>query len=307
MRRIEDWSRTRWIIFSLVLGVVLSYARLSLGPPDPTQTSTLGKFEAKLLREPVVDADKREYAWAKDVYLYAPEDVPSPEGTGEKRKLTLVTFRLLEVQNGEFVYQPGAVRIQEPMDLSNSPLQSADGTARSYLEAASHRMGRPVYHYVWWLEPRWVYPLWSGISLLLVGIAWPIVLDRLIAAGFGRRSDSLPPSLWQRWRQAQADAARRRRSAANDPMLAKQQAANTKGLSSEEMARLEAMEEGLRGFTGAAAASPDDSGAPIEAPVRQLGAGPLQSQPQPEAKKDDKDYGGEFYPTVAHAKRKADE
>lgn len=300
--RIEDWSRKRWFIFSLLLGLGLSYARLWFGPPSPPHDSTTAKLEAKLFREPVVSpVDQSVYPWVKDIYLYAPVEVPSPEGV-EKRKLTLVTFALLDVENDTFVYHPGAILLQEPMPQGSGRLQSPDGTARGYLDAVSERLGHRVYQYVWWLEPQWVCPLWTGWSLLVVGIAWPIVLDRLIRAGYGRRSEVLPPSLWQRWKQWQA--AKARQVAVETPA-----AVNPQGLSSEEMARLAAMEEGLRDFVAGAGAgegnSPEDSGAPIEAPVRSLTAGPAQTQQEPAPKQEDKAYGGEFYPTVAHAKPKS--
>jgi hypothetical protein len=160
---------------------------------------------------------------------------------------------------------------------------------------------------VWWLEPQWIYPLWTGSSLVLLGIAWPIVLDRLIRAGYGRRSDTPPVSLWQRLREAREERARRATSAAADPLTRNKPAADPRGLSAEELARLEAMEAGLRDFAVTSGTSPDDSGAPIEpTPVRELRGGPLDTQTD-EKPKEQKAYGGEFYPTVAHARRKPGE
>jgi hypothetical protein len=75
------------------------------------------------------------------------------------------------------------------------------------------------------------------------------------------------------------------------------------------MDRLSAMEAGLHDFlTAGGNAPPTDANAADGAPViRPLTAGPAEPPKAPDQPKEDKSYGGTFYPTVAHGKHKKPE
>lgn len=303
MRRIEDWSRTRWVISSLLIGLAVAYVRMQAGLPDPDVNTTPAKLEERLLRQPILDADNNAYPWAKHVRLYPSTPAMTREGIDPEKKLAIVTSLLLEVHGNEFVYRPSATRFEEPMQAPTRRFAGEPMTTREYLDKVSAQAERQVYAYTWWLEPQWVYLTSFAIPFLLIGVAWPIVLDRLIVAGYGRRSESLSPSLWARLRALREERARRGASAASDPMLKGKPTPAPTTMSEEDLARLAAMEEGLKGFVVSQSPVAGEEAAPAPAPVRELNAQPLETQAGARKPEEEKSYGGEFYPTVAHAKR----
>ena len=308
--RAEDLSRTQWITIGLLLGLVCSYMRIHIGPPDPSQTHTLANLERGLLKPPTHGTDDKDYPWITNLLVYPPEPI-SAEGPASSmpQNLVLVTFNVRIPADKQWQWIPGAIHLREPIHPLDRRLAESDLTVRAYLDAVGETAGSGhVYRYAWWAEPKWVYITWTAMTMLMVGGVWPLGLSLLIGAGFGRRSEERKPSLWQQWKAYRQEAARRARASkasSADPSLPKTPQTASASLSPEEMDRLSAMEAGLHDFLASGTNSPQDEADvdPAMPVIRALTAGPAEPSKVDDQKQEDKSYGGTFYPTVAHGKR----
>jgi hypothetical protein len=158
-----------------------------------------------------------------------------------------------------------------------------------------------TYRYAFWDEPRWIYTLWVGGSVLLIGIVWPIVLKRLVLAGYaGREEDDNKPSLWQRM------FGRKAASAGADDGISSAGKPSSRALSEDDLKRIAAMEEALGDFKVDRGPGGEVEDEP-EPAIKKLVAGPLETANQPEKKEEPKEYAGEFYPTATHVAKKKEE
>lgn len=308
--RAEDLSRTSWVVIGVLLGLALSFARVQIGPPSPSQTDTLAKVQRDLLKPPDEGADGKQYPWVSNLLVYPSQPIPADQRVPNgPTRMTLVTYKLRISMPAQHAWQwvPGAMLLREPLEAPDRRLAAPDLTVRAYFDGVSEMVGHKVYRYAWWGETRWVYLSWTVMTTVLVGGVWPVMLNLLIGAGLGRRSEEKKLSLWQRWKAYRQDQARRRRVASPDPAVASRQTtAGPVSLTTEEMNRLSAMEAGLRDFiaSGQPVAEDEDDQMQAAPAIRPLTAGPVEApQAEPE-KKDEKAYGGTFYPTVAHARQK---
>ena len=308
--RPEDLSRTQWVIVGLLLGLLLSYIRLQIGQPDPSQTHTLANLEVALLKPPTRGSDGRDYPWVTDLRVYPPEPiVKNGAASTVPENLVLLTFnvRTPAAKQGQLI--PAAIHLREPVNPSSRRVEGSDFTVRAYLDAVGAVTGSgKVYRYVWWAEPKWVYITWTAMTMLMVGGVWPLALSVLIGAGFGRRSEEGRLSLWQQWKAYRQEAGRRAKASSSDSSQQKKTHSDAAGLTPQEMSRLNAMEAGLHDFliTGSGDAQNDTDAAPAAPAIRVLTAGPVDA-PHLDQKPDDRSYGGTFYPTVAHGKSKRPE
>jgi hypothetical protein len=308
--RPEDLSRTHWIVIGLLLGLGLSFMRVYIGPPDPSQTHTLANLEKELLKDPTKGSDGKEYPWVTDLLVYPPQQLPpDTPGSSVRSNIVLVTFMARTPAQKQWQWTPGAIHLREPVNPLNRRISGSDYTVPAYLDAVAAATNNSArrYTYAWWSEPKWVYVTWTAMTTFLVGGIWPLMLALLIGAGFGRRSEERKPSLWARWKSYRQDAARRARAAgaaASDPAVQKKAAPASTSLSDDEMARLSTMEAELHDFLaqGSGEAKTDAGAAPAKPAIRELTAGPAEA-PKVEQTQEEKSYGGDFYPTVAHGKR----
>lgn len=309
--RAEDVSRTQWTIIGLLLGLAFAYMRIQIGQPDPPHAYGLSNLERELLKPAIRGSDGKDYPWITDLVVYPAETIPGDgAASSPPQRLVLVTFKVMTASDKQWKPDPAAIQIREPMDSVRRRITGSDMTVRSYLDAVGEELGKGrVYTYAWWAEPKWVYVTWAAMSMLMVGGVWPLALNLLIGAGFGRRSDEKRPSLWQQWKAYRQDAARRARTAAANPAAQKKPTTGAASLSSEEMDRLSAMEAGLHDFlaTGSSTADGGDDTVNAAPAIRPLTAGPIEPPKADDQKKEDKSYGGTFYPTVAHGKHKRPE
>lgn len=312
--RPEDLSRTHWVIIGLLLGLVCSYMRLHIGPPDPSQTHTLANLERALLRSPSHGTDGKDYPWITDILVYPPQPLAADgNAASPPQELVLVTFRVRSAYDQkQWQSTSGAVHLREPINPVNRDSGGTGLTVRAYLDQVGEdtKRGR-IYSYAWWAEPKWVYITWTAMSMLIVGGVWPLAQSLLIGAGFGRPSEERRPSLWQQWKAYRQESARRAmmaRASSSDSALQKKPQTGSASLTTEEMDRLSAMEAGLQDFLATGRNAPEGEAEAAEAApaIRPLTAGPSEA-PKVEQTKEDKSYGGTFYPTVAHGKIKRPE
>ena len=188
----------------------------------------------------------------------------------------------LWVLTSELKYEPvrfAAPRRYRPVGTSRAASLAAASegySVREYLGSAAETNPDLRVTDAWWEEPAPLVASHVAAGLVLVGGVWPVVLRRLVGAGYGRDEPAYDLDRFHGGPEPEAGPTT---------------------ISAGEQVRLRALEEEmLRGLTSAPGDSP--AAAPeASAPVRTL----VQAAPEtaPAGPEEDKDFYGEFYP-VAH-------
>lgn len=302
--RPENLKRVHWIIISIILGAGLAWL-YGLWGLSATQTNPQSQLEQLLVQQPAKKADDGTLCpYARDIIIYPSQ----PAGFAVQRngvsvipRKSVVTYNILVAVAEGSKYKPAVSLVDEPYRPGGMPSDDPDLTFQDYLNELSVGRDWITYRYAWWTEPDWSYTLWIGGSFLLLGVIWPTVQNKLIEAGYGRAPEpSTGESLFSILFSRKAKPSR----SSDDGVKAK---ARPTGLSDEELERINKMEADLAGFVKSGskttAGEADEAAAPA---IKNLSSGPLAEQAAPEAPKEEQDYGGEFYPTVAHGRKKSD-
>jgi hypothetical protein len=172
-------------------------------------------------------------------------------------------------------------------------------TVLTYLERVQGKYPNLNYGYAWWAEPRWTMVLAGLAGLVVVGGVWPTIVSVLVGAGLGP-----PPKPQQEYDLSRFGKGKK-------PTLepSSRAAAAARGPTEEDLDKLEAMEAQLSRNVGdmhvtaggGSTVSAADSG--HAGAVKQLDQKPLEvmADDKPE---EEKEYKGDFYPTVVGAPHK---
>jgi hypothetical protein len=174
--------------------------------------------------------------------------------------------------------------------LAGDPYQPIDpklGQGRTSVFAVLDRAAqlggaRPAYRYAWAEQPMLAGAIWTLGSMALIGGVWPTLLGFLVGAGFGPVNED-------------TGLRNLRGVRATDNGLKKATARLDEILESiaEYQAELGLSDAGTEPL-------PDEAAVQALPPaIRELSAGPLEQTAAPPAE-GEKDFGGEFYPTVVH-------
>lgn len=315
--RFEDLRRGHWFIIALLAGAgIAALQDMTSGSNNFAQTHSQVELETRLTRPPLKSSDGIEYPWIRNITIYPPASsgFAVTQGTSQvvPRK-SAITYQILSPVNKSkgWEYRDAVSLVDDPFRPGRRRAEDPTLTISSYIAAAAKNRPWINYSYAWWLEARYLYPLWIGSAVLLLGIIWPTIQNRLINAGYGARSAETPEkpekgsSLWHR-----LFARKNRQVLSGDLSSASSKPAPASALSEEDLARIAAMEANLQNYTPS-----DDreiggeTAEPVAPPpgIRTLNSEPLETAPPPEKPHEDQDYDGEFYPTVAHAKKKTSE
>lgn len=168
-------------------------------------------------------------------------------------------------------------------------------TVLDYLAEMKQREPRIEYRYAFEREPGVTVGIGAGIGFLLVGVVWPLVLGRLVAAGLGPPKKEKKPSL------------RHYKPKPEDNDLPEME--GRKVVTAEDRAQLEEYTKTLEESVGHApttvgsAASQDRH----DTPIRKLDGGPLEQAAIPETEEEEKEYVGEWYPVARPHKKHGEE
>jgi hypothetical protein len=269
----------QWLGLSLLVGLLLGGARIYWeGKSSDSAAVMIGQAQFESLLEAPDDRGLGE------ITVYPPHDgfhfVAARQGNGRS-----------VVYAAPVVFRP-----KSPVTLAGKTL-----SFRDYLGQMS--VG---YRYVWTDDWRVRLTMWVGGSVAAIGIAWPLLLMLLIKLGLA------PPA------PAREPAYDLDRFNAQEPAAAPTARAVT-ARDLEKLSVLEAeLERNLRaGMAPLSSAPSAPSAAPQNISVEessQLTPGSLRRDerfsatraepPMTQKPKEDKSYGGTFYPTVAHAPKK---
>jgi prepilin-type N-terminal cleavage/methylation domain-containing protein/prepilin-type processing-associated H-X9-DG protein len=161
-----------------------------------------------------------------------------------------------------------------------------DKTILDYLGRISAGNPGIDWSYLWWMSTGWRYLWFLAGGALVVGGIWPLIIRRLVKAGYGPRIIEEPKYDLDRF--------------APEPLSKPEPSAKPKAteLTPQQLQHLRDLEaevaQQLSAAASQAATAPSAPQAAPFAPVR-LSSEPLQ--PLQEAPKEQKTYRGEFYPT----------
>lgn len=308
--RAEDLSRVHWLLIALAVGAGVAWLHSNWSQSDVTQTTGQQEFEAAVLSSPEPDkVTKAEFPYVRGLTIYPPRQADfvahTIQGDIRPRK-SVVRFELLT----RVPQQQEKWQYRECTFLADAPyvpmLRRADAqpglTLPAYLDKLAKDRPWIAYRYAWWQETRWVYILWMGGSVVAIAGIWPFVLNGLIAAGYGYRTD---PSEKKESMFKGLFAGQNKAQVTEDDAVGSRSAGSPTAMTEGDLAHIAKMEEGLKDFMSEGQAAAPAEG-PGEGPVKPLVITPLEPIKN-EAKPDEaKAYGGEFYPTVAHGKKKQD-
>jgi hypothetical protein len=287
--QIEDLKRWHWVVISLVIGVVLSslYASTAAeGGPGERRTIGPGEFLARL-GQTTRDKSGQDLPLIRNVRVF-----PAVEG---KQVVTLEEMvinveRDTRVRTGE--YQPRQFVAEIPFALAGRRVSSEGWTIVDELNQLNRRF---EFTYVAWASQPAVYAIGVGGSFLLIGILWPTLLQRLQSAGLGaapKAERATDLSIVRSRPSAPARTAPTGPTAQDLEQLAEvtsQYERNVADFASRAPA------ENVGGAADATAASSGD---------RKWDAAPLEQTTSAEARPQEHDYRGEFYPVDRVSKKK---
>jgi hypothetical protein len=136
------------------------------------------------------------------------------------------------------------------------------------------------------------YALWTLGSIVTIGLLWPIVLNALIGAGYGRTRVEEKDDYFSRFSSHPEPEAK-----AAKPIVTQEEQDRVRALA-------ERIEQNLAA-SGAGVTSAADGGAAPAEPVRKLDGGPLEVAPAllKPGEDDEIEVKGEYYPVLIHHKK----
>jgi len=270
---IEDFKRWHWIAIGLVVGAVLAYTRMQFAPGDTggvRRTISAVDFAQNLGRK----TSKGEM-WMTDVVIYPPFE-----------NKTLVTCMMVPPDAVGVVHrQSYQFYADTPFRITRAAPPKPDFSVLDYVKSAVERNATIKYSYAWWTLPLAIILIWGGGAAILIGGVWPVMLNLMIGAGFGRA------------KEAESEYDLDRFKGGPEPAIA----ATNKGATGKDRQQVQEFADSLeRDLAAKASSEPATELIPKAGsePVRKLDGGPLETATVASNPQDPKDYKGEFYPVV---------
>jgi len=287
---VEDLKRWHWVVIGLVGGLLMAWVRVEMADSAegarPEKSISAARFQHALELSPAYDAATKRYVPHVFDVVVSPfaNDSQHYRVTGTYLKPLDTTPGFYQPMQFVFIADTPFLLVEEQQRLT--PVEDADRTVLSYLEKEAKWHPWVKYRYAWWNEKRWVYVLWTAGSVVVVGGIVPVLVRLMIGAGLAR-----PPRREEEYDLSRFGNGGSRTKAAEAKLSATE-------MSEEELADLKHREESLSGFLQPKREG-DEQVATAEVKPLHREAESAAAGARPE---EGKDYGGEFYPTVAHGK-----
>jgi hypothetical protein len=271
---IDELKRWHWIVIGLVLGLGLAYARTGM-EPEVGRNNII-----EFLNDVSLRVDPKIGPIVRSIVVHPPTE----DFRGQR--LNLVTYqRLCRSRDGK------RTEWRNEQFIAESPFRGF-ASVGEYLAALKKENPAISYRNAWWDRAPAQYAMWTGGSVLAIGILWPNVLFALMGAGYGPKRDpnAKKESLfsYKSRPEPQLAAAKPRVSAADEQKL--------RDMTDQLERNLAAVATHHGDHAPAAAADP--------AGIRKLDGGPLEVAPAQTAANDDEiEVKGEYYPVLIHHKK----
>ena len=269
--RIEDLKRWHWIVIGALVGLLLAYSQLQIDWTGSDRRRTLVQHDFERLLPQKTRDDKR---MLEGIRVYQQDD----------GRYLVALSRLTDRRQGTYGdYKFVAKTPYVPLD-KNFPT-TPDMTVLDYLAEVRKKHEHVSYAFAWWTAPKWVWTLWTGGSILVIGGIWPTVVSLLAGAGFGRPPRQEPEYDLDRFK--------------GEPEEETKKPAVVSADDQKQLAALEAELERNLASSGAAlesnASTPADNAQPQ---IKKLTGGPVEASSAAQQPEEPKDYRGEFYPVA---------
>jgi hypothetical protein len=213
-----------------------------------------------------------------------------PVQTGAHTTAYVANFLILSETargSGEWAYRPASVVAETPFVFGREVpgvTAAPDETILAFLERIQADHPNVKYRYAWEREPWAVYTIWTGGSVLVMGLVWPSLISLAAGRGLGLKPYRPDEPAYDLERFAGGD----------EP--AKPAA---KEMTEEDAQQLAAAEAALRKGLGpaGAAAAPATDGSTDQA-IKKLEGKPLEPLAIPGQDEEPKEYKGEYYPVA---------
>ncbi len=276
--RFEDLRRWHWIVIGLMVGLAMGYLHADVEPPANHRSMKQSKFEQEIARRPVSG-----YPMIRNVIIYP----AVPTGVESANRLVPSWIAWMRFQYREPTpskENPNAWTYQTWWCESDaSATKEARPAVLARLDELAKDRPHMQYRYCWWSRPAASYAVWAVGSVGMIGGIWPSLVNMLVGAGMGMKSERKPKNRW--WKRDKKTA----------------------------QVRSESIEIAADGTS--VPASPVKAAEPemdLEQEVARLLSGKKSALPLPAEKltpvsekpKEKKEYGGQYWPSVAHAGKK---
>jgi hypothetical protein len=279
----QDLKRWHWVAISIVVGIALSIAWSSIEWDENVPSIGQRDFESGLI-----------IPYPQQGHLSNVTVLPAQEG---KYKIIAQEMRNTST--------PGVMDLRPVAYLADSPYKSSqwNGGGDQYKTVLDYlttlKKNNPdmgiAYRYAWWRDTWAVYLLWTGASVLLIGVVWPSVVSLMVGAGLGFKGEEKGPDYdldrFKSEPQAPKPTDRREPTQAEIDHLKQLETELEKRLEAERLGIPMPSDEPIPGTPGAPSAP------------RKLEAGPLEAAAT-DTPEENHDYKGEFYPVDRGAKKK---
>jgi hypothetical protein len=174
-------------------------------------------------------------------------------------------------------------RKDRPFPVSQLQLLDTHYTVLDYLRAAAAKNPAIIYQYGWWAGRNALLTIGALSGLLVIGGIWPVALNLLLGAGFGRQKNTDPDYDLSRFKGEQKISATVSAEAAHQQVQA---------MEARLDAELKEMESEAAAKATTVAQKPQDK------PVRKLDAFATEPTGAKPAATGDREFTGEFYPVA---------
>jgi hypothetical protein len=286
---IENLKWRHWIVLGVIFGAALGYVRMQY-PSQPSSYTirhglSLQRFVE--LAEGRVEQERRggglldrlaqlarpaeRHPGLRDVVIHPP--------LNDKNYVTGLYLQRVFSDGAHYV----EFEMSAPVPFvvpGQRPPEDPNYTVREYLDEKAPQIG---YRYLWWKHPTVSAAIWGIGAAVLIGGVWPVVVNLLIGAGFGRHRESEPEYDLERF--------------SHEPEPSSEPA---EPATEEELEKLRALEEELARNLAAGASAPTEANvttAEASAAVKQLSTAPLGPLAVQQTE-EEKEYQGEYYPVA---------
>ncbi len=278
------------------MGLALAYMWAGMGG-DVDRIRNVGERDFE--RDVALIDEKSGEPYIKDIVVHPPQQ------TFEGAVNVLTYKRLAKDKQGRVGWLDARLIAKIPYKPAIAGQVKDDPalTIQKYLQELSATQNQVRFTYGWWMEPRTAMVLGTVAGIVVIGGIWPILLNLMIGAGFGRKSEPEPEpkkkeSWWSQFRSRKpepgSDLARPQPTADDKEHL---------------RAVADAYEQNLQGAGVTMNTTAEADGAQESPTVRKLEGGPVEAaaplkRPEDE---DDIEVKGEFYPVLIHHHKKKDD
>ena len=287
--QLDQLKRWQWALIGIIVGLMIAYVRTGV---EPDNSVSMSLSVREFSQEVGVDDLPGNRQRIEDIVLHPPSD---PAESAYRKAVQIVTFKraVFDEQRKGWVYKPAAIKVELPFKAPGRDGGDYGGSFENYMKAVQGENKAVTYQFAWWEIPKYQYAIWTAGCLVIIGGAWPTIVNVLVGAGLGpqKKEEDYDLERFGKGKQEKAKAPSGRR-----------------GMTAAEQSQLARMTENLESDL-APSGAPRTGGvmavAATEQPVRKLDGKALEVVVT-QKEEEDKEYKGEFYPVAKSGQKKED-